>query len=50
VKETSAEKRARKAEVAQLQAQAKYAWALLGGLLFVILVVVSIMAARSKNP
>lgn len=48
-RETSAEKRARKAQVLQLQDQAKFVWAGVGGVLFVIFVAVAIMAQRSKS-
>lgn len=48
-KETSAEKRARKAQIAQLQGQAKVAWAILGGVLVLVVIVLVYMTRGSRK-
>lgn len=47
-KQHSADKRAQKAEVAALQAQAKYAWAALGVLFLLVCFLIAYMS-RSKK-
>ena len=49
VKETSAQRRARKAEVAKVQAQAKYAWAILGVILAAVLIIIVVLSSSSKK-
>ena len=48
-KQTSAQRRARKKEVAAVNAQAKFAWILMGAILTALLVVTAIMASRTKR-
>ena len=48
VKQTSAQKRARKAEVAQMQSQAKYAWAALGAILVLVLIIIVGLSSSKK--